>query len=264
MELIVRVLGGHNSAAQSDAFLVVGAIAIALGAEFNVYFPAVAPHLINALKNSDEYEICQVAAELISFITEAIGDAFFPVCSEVITLLLTNLANSQLNSEVKPPSIVALGDIALAIGERFELFADPICLVLDDASQSLRVPVDADEDMIELVNQLRSAIIEAYSGIVNGLGRNSATNVFIKKGKLEGMLRFLVQIAHHLSVPDTQVDENVLKGAAGLLGDLQRTVGPDAHLTQALPYLSIIFEKALQCPDERVQDTGRWARSLFM
>ena len=263
MELAVRVLSGHNSAAQSDAFLIVGAVAIAMGKHFSVYLSHVFPHLLAALKNYDEYEICQVAAELVSFIADAVGPDFLPLTNDIVLQLLSNLANSELNSEVKPPSIVALGDIALAIGEKFETFADPIMIVLDDASQSLQLQPDADEDLVDLVNKLRAAILEAYSGFVNGLGKNAAHNIFIKKNRIEGVLRFLSTIAYHLRMPDSQIDEAVVKGAAGLLGDLQKTLGPDPRLQAALRHVSIIFDHAMDSSNERVAQTGKWARSLY-
>jgi len=68
---------------------------------------------------------------------------------------------------VKPPILCSFGDIALAIGPKFQPYFD-ICMTILQQACAMRAQED-DYDMIEYVNQLREGIFEAYTGIIQGM-----------------------------------------------------------------------------------------------
>ena len=77
--------------------------------------------------------------------------------------------------------LTLFGDIALAVGGEFQRYLAPpskTMMMLYQASKT-QVPMD-DEDMVEYLNELHTGVLEAFTGIVNGLEGNQdqpATNV---------------------------------------------------------------------------------------
>jgi importin subunit beta-1 len=56
---------------------------------------------------------------VVGDISRALEDKILPFCDGIMTVLLKDLSNSQLNRSVKPPIFSCFGDIALGIGEIF-------------------------------------------------------------------------------------------------------------------------------------------------
>lgn len=55
-----------------------------------------APHLLSALQNADEYQVCCVAVGLVGDISRALGPKMMPYCDRIITHLLQNLQSRDL------------------------------------------------------------------------------------------------------------------------------------------------------------------------
>jgi importin subunit beta-1 len=91
--------------------------------------------------------------------------------------LLTLLQSETLNQSFKPAILQCFGDIAQAIGARFETYLQVVMQVLQQAST-----ISAAEnnfDMVDYVLSLREGIMDAYDGIIiafktSGKGMSSA------------------------------------------------------------------------------------------
>jgi importin subunit beta-1 len=66
--------------------------------------------------------------------------------------------------EVKPNIISLFADIAMAIEGDFERYATIVLMMLQQAGL-VNITTD-DDDLIDYVNSLREAILEAYTGII--------------------------------------------------------------------------------------------------
>merc|ERR1712071_671195 len=88
-----------------------------------------------------------------------------------------SLQNQTFHRSVKPPLLSCFGDIALAIGAAFEPYVQVALMMLMQASQT-RAP-DDDEELIDYVNQLREGILEAYTGIFQGLKDGNRVEILI-------------------------------------------------------------------------------------
>ena len=114
--------------------------------------------------------------------------------------------------------------------------------------QASKTQVDLDnEDMVEYLNELHTGVLEAFTGLVNGLEGDPAqpqTNVVPVLGSVEvapgvnavhGMAEFLQKLATGVS-PDhggnDSAEPEVVEAALGLVGDIGRTLGKTAA-----PYL---------------------------
>jgi importin subunit beta-1 len=239
----------HGGYAVMDAQLVVGAVATALGIGFRKYYKFILPYIKRGLENGEDYQVCQTATELISDVARAVHESILEDTPMLVQYLLRNLANEDMNRIVKPVTISAFGDIALALNERFEPYADHVLAVLDKAA-SIAVPKD-DQDMVEYLNEIRENILETYTAILQALGSQAALRVFPKR--LDLVLNFLVTITREVSEPDSQVTEAVIKGAVGLLGDVCKVLGPEArHKVQSAV---VVFNQLVKiCSDSDDQD----------
>jgi importin subunit beta-1 len=119
MLLFLRVFSGHSAIVHEEAMLVVGALAYASGPDFVKYMPEFFKYLEAGLQNYEEYQVCSISVGVVGDISRALEDKILPFCDGIMTVLLKDLSNSQLNSSVKPPIFSCFGDIALAIGEIF-------------------------------------------------------------------------------------------------------------------------------------------------
>ncbi len=170
---------------------------------------AVAPFLIQGLKNFQAFHVCSIAVGLVGDIARSIEGKIQPYCNDIMTALVESLQNENLHRSVKPPVLSCFGDIAMALEAAFEPYLQVSMMMLMQAS-STKAP-DDDEELADFVNQLRECILEAYTGIIQGLkdaGRISLMNVYI-----EPIMQFLESLA-----TSQEKDYEVLGKAAGLLG----------------------------------------------
>ena len=170
---------------------------------------ALGPFLVNGLKNFQAFHVCAIAVGLVGDIARSIEGKIQPYCNDIMTALVESLQNENLHRSVKPPVLSCFGDIAMALEGAFEPYLQVSMMMLMQASQT-SVP-DDDEELIEFVNQLRECVLEAYTGIVQGLkdaGRIGLMSVYI-----EPIMQFLQSLA-----TGEDKDYEVLGKAAGLLG----------------------------------------------
>jgi importin subunit beta-1 len=132
-----------------------------------------------------------------------------PYCDEIMTILLANLQNPEVERIVKPHIIACLGDIALAVGGWFDRYLPYVMNMLIQASQLKFELVSLDD--FEYLQRLRESILEAYTGILQGLGGDN---------KAEMMIEYLENIIPFLDLVSKDVDrlDEVTRSAVGVIG----------------------------------------------
>ena len=197
MQLMLKLFQCRNTPALSDAFLVVGAIADAFEGRFERYVTQLLPFLQAGLQNHEAYQVCAAAVGVVGDLTRALEAKMQPLCDGIITLLGNNLTSAHLDKSVKPPILSVFGDIALAIGLQFERYVPTVLAMLDQASQT-KIDTD-DEDLVEYANTLRQGILEAYTGIIQGLNEREGQD----QAKLQQLLgpfsQNILRFVHELS-----------------------------------------------------------------
>ncbi|GMH99307.1 hypothetical protein TrVE_jg11769 [Triparma verrucosa] len=216
MQILLEVFKTKNAAAHEEALMAAGALADKVELGFERYMDAFHPVVMHGLKSHEAYQVCTVAVGVVGDLTRALGKNVARFCNEIVQSLLEILQNSTLNRAVKPHVLSCFGDIALALEGGFEPYLQVTLMMLLQASQT-RAP-DDDEDLIDFVNTLREGILEAYTGIIQGLDDGGKVQLILPY--CEAIMSFLETVTH-----DPNKDDEVISGAIGVLGDLSDSLG---------------------------------------
>ncbi|XP_065163099.1 importin subunit beta-1 isoform X2 [Atheta coriaria] len=206
---------------QEDALMAVSTLVEVLGEGFLKYMDAFKPFLYIGLKNHQEYQVCGTAVGLTGDIFRALKMKALPYCDEIMHLLLENLSDNSVHRSVKPQILSVFGDIVLSIGPEFKKYLDVVLSTLAQASQA---QVDRNDfEMVEYLNELREGVLDAYTGIVQGLKGDGATahpDLLIVEPHIPFIVQFIIVVAR-----DPEHSEGTIAVAAGLVGDLCSAFG---------------------------------------
>uniref|UniRef100_A0A7S3V798 Importin N-terminal domain-containing protein n=2 Tax=Chaetoceros debilis TaxID=122233 RepID=A0A7S3V798_9STRA len=254
MSNLLQVLQLKNATCHEEAFSAISAVCDKLEAGFVKYMDALAPFLEMGLKNFQAFHVCSIAVGLVGDIARSIESRIQPYCNLIMTALVESLRNPALHRSVKPPVLSCFGDIAMALEAGFEPYMNVSLMMLMQASQTI-VPED-DEELMDFVNQLREAVLEAYTGIIQGLKDG---------GKTELLGPFIVHIIQFLETlgSDENKDYEVLSKAAGLLGDIASAMGRQAATLLNKPFVNQLLSEAYENGDANTQETCNWAKSVI-
>lgn len=212
---------GKTGGVQEDALMAVSTLVEVLGEGFIKYMDSFKPLLFMGLKNHAEYQVCIAAVGLVGDICRAIKRKILDYSDEIMVLLLENLGNQGVHRSVKPHIFSVFGDIALSIGPDFKKYLD---VVLQTLYQASICDVDrSDFEMLDYINELREAVIAAYSGIIQGLkgpGQTPASDIQVLEPQLPMICQFIAKVSD-----DVDKTEGVVSSCSGLVGDLVSTYG---------------------------------------
>jgi len=222
MSNFLKVLATKNSVCHEEAFHAIGALASVMGPNFERYMQALRPHLLQALEEARAYMTCKAAVGIVSELARGLEKRLFQYCDEIMTCLLKNLKEPNVDRSVKPFIISAIGDIALNIQGEFERYLPYVMDILVGASCLQLEPTD---DNLEYLNNLQEAIFEAFTGILFGLGDAAKQDLMLRWA--EKMVEFICRVA-----VDKHREPAIANAAIGLVGDMAKHFG-----TQKVPSL---------------------------
>ncbi|XP_029049266.1 importin subunit beta-1 isoform X1 [Osmia bicornis bicornis] len=242
---------------QEDALMAVSTLVEVLGEGFLKYMDAFKPYLCLGLKNHAEYQVCCAAVGLTGDICRVLRNKMLPYCDEIMTLLLENLGNNTVHRSVKPQIFSVFGDVALSIGPEFKKYLDVVLQTLAQASQA---NVDrTDYDMIDYLNELREGVLEAYTGIVQGL-RGDMSNacpdaaIALVEPHVPFIIQFITSIAQ-----DREHSEGNISASVGLLGDLVTVFGAKLLPMVETEPLTELLTKARRSRTQKTKTLANWA-----
>ncbi|KAJ3130159.1 karyopherin beta [Nowakowskiella sp. JEL0407] len=246
-----------NSTVLEDVFLAVSALTHALESSFIVYYGQFEEHLLRALSNHEEYQLCAIAVGLVGDICRALNAEISPGAGKIMEVLLQGLLSPVLPQHIKPKILSSFGDVANAIGDHFDLFFEKSMKLLEQASQTEWSPDNYQQN--EYGNELREGVIDGYVGIVQGLRGKSPESFQKFSPYLEGIFTFL-----HKAATDPQHSREVVKGVVGLLGDMA-DIFPNGSLIvfYSAPWIDPFFAKVKEetSAEDITKDVLKWARS---
>jgi len=255
MMAYLRVFETTTASVHEEALMAVGALANAMNGEFGRYMSVFHKWLLAALTNWEEHQVCSVAVGVVGDVCRALGEQMGFYCDTIVPLLLDNLRNPNINRDVKPPILACFGDIALAIGGKFEKYLTMVMNMQLQASSTL-VKDLSDYDFVDYVNQLREDIFEAYTAIIQGLRSDDKADLFLPY--VEQVLTFVDRIWN-----DNTRSEAVTRGAVGVLGDLAHALGPRVKNYLHNNMVSTIITECANSPNQQTKELAHWARNVI-
>ena len=276
MAALLAVAGGGGAAALEDALLAAGALTYAAGPAFAAYLPNLMPVLEAALANTDDWAAAGVAVGVLGDVGRAVEGGLAPYAPPLVARLLGALQSTAVRRDLKPPILSALGDLALAVGDAFTPFLPHVLPMLASA-QALATEAAAragpgDEEASEYVDALRSGVLEAYAGLINGLSGPAAASDPAFAAAMPGLLAFVDAVgasaraaaAGGLDDAHAPPGPLVVRSAVSLLGDVAAGVPSAAPLFQAIPGLAPFVDFCRSGggpppPDPALAEQGGWA-----
>lgn len=256
MTALLTMFSSYKSGGvQEDALMAVSTLVEVLGEGFVKYMEAFKPYLFLGLKNHQEHQVCGTAVGLTGDIFRALKLKALPYADEIMTLLLENLSDSTVHRSVKPQILSAFGDIVLSIGPQFKKYLDVVLLTL---SQACFTQVDRnDYDMIEYLNELRESVLDAYTGIIQGLkgdGPSPHPDVVLLESHISHIIQFITLIAS-----DRDHSDGTVAVASGLVGDLCTAFG--MHVVGMLDQDSVneMLTEGRRSRETRTKTLATWA-----
>ncbi|XP_044266485.1 importin subunit beta-1 isoform X1 [Tribolium madens] len=240
---------------QEDALMAVSTLVEVLGEGFLKYMDAFKPFLYIGLKNHQEYQVCGTAVGLTGDIFRALKLKALPYCDEIMTLLLENLGDQSVHRSVKPQILSVFGDIVLSIGPEFKKYLEVVLTTLAQASQA---QVDRNDfDMVDYLNELREGVLDAYTGIVQGLKGDGPTpnpDVLILEPHIPFIVQFITVVAQ-----DTFHSDATVAVAAGLVGDLCTAFGAPLLQLLDLEPINEMLAQGRRSGTNRTKTLANWA-----
>jgi importin subunit beta-1 len=174
---------------------------------------AFAPFLFQALGSFEDHQVVQAAVYCVSDIARAISEALVPYAERLMVALIDVLRSPVIHRQVKPTAITAIGEVALAIGGSFVPFLETTMNILSQAGSTAASANDI--ALTEFVWTMRESIVDAFTGIMNGLKVSDPTP----------FLQFVAPIMGFLSTCFAEEDrtEEFVSAALGLIGDFGDT-----------------------------------------
>jgi importin subunit beta-1 len=252
MLLLLQVFNAKVASVQEEAIMCVGALADGVQGDFQKYMESFMPHLQTGLQNWQETDVCRAAVGAVGDACRALEANVAVYCDVIVAKLLEALQAPTLDRAVKPEILSVLGDIALATEENFASYLPFTMAMLMQAAQS-PMPDSDDYDLIENVHKLRESVLEAMTGIIQGLKKNLEILG-------QGLQQYAPQIMEFLKVIATEEDTppEVLKAAVGVLGDLCDGLPGLIKQYVGMPFIEQLLTTANQCEDEQIQELASW------
>ncbi|EAN33316.1 HEAT repeat family protein [Theileria parva strain Muguga] len=185
------------------------------------FIPKIVDVVLTGLQS--EVGICKISIGLTSDVSRCLESPFSTYLDRFMTILINILQDVNGDKTLKPLIIVAIGDIAMAVGGTFSSYVqNTMTLLLQAATTTYEMgPID-NEDWIYFVNQLQESSLQCFTGIVYGLKEGGALHLL--RPYVSSLLQFAQQV---VETPDPFFDTNLYKLAVSLIGDLSSSFGSD-------------------------------------
>uniref|UniRef100_A0A7S1UHI3 Importin N-terminal domain-containing protein n=2 Tax=Phaeomonas parva TaxID=124430 RepID=A0A7S1UHI3_9STRA len=218
LQCYLAVFNVKNAIAHEDAYLAVGALADALEDGFMKYFPTIYPVILSGLQRTEEWQGCKTTVNILGDVCRALGKNLLNQCDEIVRALLTALSDNNLHRNVKPHLLSVFHDLAIAIGGNFERYLHQVMQTIL-AAASVAIPDEDDEEAIEYLQELRVSVLEAFTGILQGMVEDRKQLALVQY--LPSVLNFLERISQ-----DPNRTDELIKEACGVIGDVAWALGP--------------------------------------
>merc|ERR1719461_1684477 len=136
--------------------------------------------------------LCRVAILVLGDVASACKERLTEYAKLFIVMLLNNLASEQLPFDLKPQVVETIGDVAMAIGCKFEDYCVPVITYLLQAGSS-NPGNNPDQDDMKELNTLRRVVLECFLSIFHALESRSK-DLVLRFGDIVTMLEKMFSV----------------------------------------------------------------------
>lgn len=257
MQALLRT---ENLNSHIEVWMLVAAVANTIEDDFAQYLPVFMPELLKTLAASrGNSGMCTQAITTVADLASAVSEHIQPYCDDIVGALNVCLADEALDKSCKPMAISCFGDIAFAISTSFAPYLQSTALVLMQASQATANVNSDDIETIMFFNDLRAAILEAYTGIIYAFADIPPNDEICTM--VAGILQFLEFIASPASCSDTKV----ITKSVSLLGDVGKNFPHLAALKNQnnVAWAMKLLQDARATQERDAIDGAAWTESIL-
>lgn len=253
MQLYVALIETENPGLQEEVLLCIGVLSHAVGPHFEIYLDKLLPILQHAISNWQAAEACCVAVGVVADLYRILGQKLVSVTDGVVRSLL-HVLQQKVDKSVRPPILVAFGDIAVGIeGEYFSRYFKPVMDMLQMASNAT---VDTrDRELVDYLNELRFSVIQAWTGILHGMHATNNQSEF--KPYVQDCVSWLVKV--YTEERGTLRNDTVTRALVGVLGDLAHTLKKEAATALRADNVLALLQKEMHSDNAKIAEDAQWA-----
>lgn len=255
MEMFLKLLEtiDPNALIEEDIFIAISAVASAVGPYFAKYMESFLPFLSKALTNT-ESPTAITAVGIVADLCHSLGDAILPYLEGLMTILGSNLNNTQVRRALRPAVLSCFGHVATTMGNNFEPFVEFVIQVCQVGSTI--EPEDSSVETAEYIFDVKESVLDCYAGIVGGL-QNNGQILYPYIGEI-----FLF-LHHIVSDIDMSNMDSIAASVCGLIGDIG-AMYPEGQFKQAYeqPWVTEFVKRtrANTSFSNSTRESARWAR----
>lgn len=255
-----EVSGANGS--MEDSFLAIGALADAIGNDFNRYMAHLMPVLQQALSNLQHWQLCGVAVGVTGELCRALGKDLIGYADKLVFLLLEGVKSSSLDRSVKPTILTCFGDVAMSVKGDFERFLKPVMDCMKQAAESsVQLAVAADDyDTLDWLQLLRESVLEAYVGIVSGLRDGDKQELLLPY--IDWVLSFCEVMAEN-KIQNIVMGEDMIKPILALLGDVGDAIPQFKDVVRLKGWVQSMVDQGVRSSDQRTKELADWALNVI-
>jgi len=199
----LRCLQIPNMFAHGEIYIVVSKLL----SGFSIHLKKFLPFILRDISNQEVF-VLKAALNLLSDCAILLESNFVEFTEKVIPALMNAISSNDVPMEIKPKIIVALADIALAIGRSFEPYISLCVLLLTHINTLKR---EGDEDFVD---SLRKAALQLFSCL------------FVSVGKTEEMQSSYREVVWNIrTIIEDDKDSAYVGESVDVINDIQTVVG---------------------------------------
>mmetsp|Transcript_6657 Transcript_6657/g.13455 ORF Transcript_6657/g.13455 Transcript_6657/m.13455 type:complete len:914 (+) Transcript_6657:471-3212(+) len=280
MQTMIEILNRPNSNAHPDALHAIGEVTRVVGSNFRRYMQSVVPLVLRGLNARENSQVCIAAVRLCADVCNALKEQpeLVQLTPELMKLIYANLGSDDLQSEVKPPHLTILGDIADAIGaDNFKpYFSQAMQTALSAANVGLEI---TEAEYADDLNSLREAALEAMELMLLDvdnmsiqpfleqiffLARSISQEIVDPRNYYENKDPSIIppDLGSLTNLP-YKVADAVVKSILNILGDVTKQVGDPFRkpLRESMQQLTPLVQYAKQSSNSDLVDAADYALS---
>ena len=252
MDILNGIFDQDNQQIFEEVMMICGALANAIGLNFENYVNEFLPHLEKGLRAVAVPSVVIISLGALSDMSRALGRSLKPILSDIMGILWEIFHEPTLDKNVHPHILATFGDVACAVEGDFLESLEGVMGLIYEAMEVQ--PADDSDDEIDYVNLVRQNVLESCSSILQGL-KNDPDTFMDHAVRIMGLLQ---QISE-----DPNRDDEVIRAAVSFVGDVVNVYGVTAREGVDVEYVSNLVSDALMSNDKETKKQGKWAMAII-